>query len=248
MTGQPEPQPAQRPAPPDASTPASLATGIRPAVPLSVWPAIPPPDPCPAAPIPVPCPRRPAAAAAAMLVTAFTRPGDLVAAPDPGIASLVTGAATAAGRRTVSLAHVAGQHDPAAFLHDGCHQAGQCALAITATCPVPGCPQPGTADGEDAGLGIEYAACHRLLRPGGVLAVITTAARTPSWPAEVIAYARAAGFTYAQHVIALHAPIRDSRLHPPAGSLTLAGQPGRWHLPAHSDYLIFTSPGGHRDD
>ena len=62
-----------------------------------------------------------------------------------------------------------------------------------------------------------YAACQRVLRPGGVLVVITACTPgRPGWadPGEAIACARAAGLIYAQHIIALHAPIRGSRLTP----------------------------------
>jgi hypothetical protein len=52
------------------------------------------------------------------------------------------------------------------------------------------------------------------LRPGGVLAVITTAAvRHPGWVGQLImiTHSRAAGLVYAQHVIVLHASILAAR-------------------------------------
>ena len=126
--------------------------------------------------------------------------------------------------------------------------AGQAGLVITTTCATPGCPPPDPASGTPAtageatrpGPGELYAACERVLAPGGVLVVITNAARQPGHPGELIAAARAAGFTYTQHIIAVHASIRASRL------LTAEpGQPGPLlgparHLPIHTDLLVFT--------
>lgn len=64
-----------------------------------------------------------------------------------------------------------------------------------------------------------YAACQRVLRPGGVLAVITASTAGPGGlrddPDEAISQARAAGFIYAQHIVALHAPITGSQIAPP---------------------------------
>jgi hypothetical protein len=192
-----------------------------------------------------------------MLVTAFSRPGDLVAAPDPATSGLVAVAAASAGRRALGVAAAspgpaAGPDPdcawlqpggPAALLRDRCRVAGQAALAVITACPAPCCDPAGAEGGADTGTEVLYAACQRILKPGGVLAVITTAARAPAGPAGVIARARAAGLVYAQHIIALHAPVRDSRLHRPPGPC-----PDGAHLPAHSDFLIFTTPGGPRHD
>jgi hypothetical protein len=195
-----------------------------------------------------------------MLVTAFSRPGDLVVAPDPATSGLVAVAAASAGRRALGVAAArpgpaAGKDPdcgwlqpggPAALLRDGCRAAGQAALAVITACPAPCCDPAYATSSTDAAPEILYAACQRVLMPGGVLVVITTAARAPACPAGVIARARAAGLVYAQHIIALHAPVRDSRLHPPAGPP--GPRPDGVHLPAHSDFLIFTSTGGPRHD
>jgi len=94
-----------------------------------------------------------------------------------------------------------------------------------------------------------YAACQRVLRPGGVLAVI--AASTPchgrrrDHPGEAITLARAAGLVYAQHIVALHAAIRDSQLAPgeDVASPDDAAGTGAAHVRIHSDFLVFTKPG-----
>ena len=96
-----------------------------------------------------------------------------------------------------------------------------------------------------------YAACERVLRPGGVLAVLTASTPRPGGlrddPGEVIAAARAAGLIYAQHIVALHAAITGGQLTPgPPGAARpdeAAGAPAV-HACVHSDLLVFTKPGG----
>ena len=125
---------------------------------------------------------------AAQVITAFSRPGELVVIPAAGTGVLLA-AAAAAGRRVLGLVpgpaacHAAGLRawtgtwtrrgarwpqvrpgGPALLLEPGCPEAGQAALAITGA---PGGPRRRR---------VLYAACERVLRPGGVLAVITAAA------------------------------------------------------------------------
>jgi hypothetical protein len=242
------------PAPPAASCPAGTGdqqpgpAATRPGigVPVSVWPA--------PGPVPGPGPE------AAHVITAFSRPGELVVIPAAVTVALLS-AAAAAGRRVLGLfpgpaaCHAAGLRldrdlSPAArplararaggpdlLLDAGCPEAGQAALAITG----PGAP----------GAGVLYAACERVLRPGGVLAVIT--ASTPRRaglrddPGEVIAAARAAGLIYAQHIVALHAAITGGQLTPglpDAARPDQAAGPPAVHASVHSDLLVFTKPGG----
>jgi len=268
------------PAPSGAAPPLAFSAGARAGVPLSIWPGVPAPGRCPASPGQAPCPRRLPAPATAMVITAFSRPGDLVVIPGPGTGALLA-AAAGAGRRALGLpASLRHSRDlaalldrdldpavrplarlrpggPATLLDGSCRDAGQAALAITTACATPGCLPPGPAardNGADPGADpdVLYAACQRVLRPGGLLTVITAAAREPGWPGEVIAHARAAGLIYTQHIIALHAPIRGSRLHapapaapaPPPHPAAVAGL----HLPAHSDLLVFATPGGPHHD
>jgi hypothetical protein len=96
-----------------------------------------------------------------------------------------------------------------------------------------------------------YAACERVLRPGGVLAVITASTPRPGGlrddPGEVIAAARAAGLIYAQHIVALHAAITGGQLTPGPRAAArpdeTAGPPAV-HARIHSDLLVFTKPRG----
>jgi hypothetical protein len=102
-------------------------------------------------------------------------------------------------------------------------EAGQAALAITGG----GAASPRACPGEPAAdPGVLYAACQRVLRPGGVLAVITASTPCPGGlrddPGEAITRARAAGLVYAQHIVALHAPI-GSQITPAPGD---AARPG----------------------
>lgn len=166
------------------------------AVPVSVWPAIPAPARCPASPGQLPCPRRYASTAARAVISALSHSGDLVAVPGPEDEAFLAAAASA-GRRAARSG------------------AGTAALAVVTACPVPGCRPPGPAavdTGAGGDPGLPWAACQRALGPGGLLAVITAAVRDPGWAGQLIAHARAAGLVYAQHVIALHAPLRDDRL------------------------------------
>jgi len=125
---------------------------------------------------------------------------------------------------------------------------------VICACPAPGCREPGPAAGDadqDGDPGLPWPACQRALRPGGLLAVITTAVWRPGWAGQLIAHARAAGLMYAQHVIALHAPIRDDHLVSPQanpGAPAAASPADARHLPVHTDLLLFAQPGGPRHD
>jgi hypothetical protein len=235
---------------PDATTAPGHAAGpAGPGVPLSIWPGL------PAHHIrdgeqrggPV------TAAAARRIIDAFSLPGDLVAAD--GGSPTVTEAAAGAGRRVFTLAPgpaPARQRPggPAALPPPGDPAAGTAGLAVAGWCG-PGCcgSQPGSADGEQD-PGPLFAACQRVLRPGGVLAVITGPAAPDvtltDTAGSLVAAARAAGLVYAQHIVLVHAAIRDSQLAPDPAAGGAAALPGGCRV--HSDLLIFTKPGGPRHD
>jgi hypothetical protein len=204
-------------------------------VPVSVWPAIPAPARCPASPGQLPCPRRYTGAAALAVISALSRPGDLVAVPGPEDEVFLTAAASADRRAATS-------------------GAGTAALAVITACPAPGCRPPGPAagdTGQDRDPGLPWAACRRALRPGGLLAVITAAVRHPGCAGQLVAQARAAGLVYAQHVIALHAPLHDDRLLSPPQQqpcASAAGPAETRHLPVHTDLLLFVQPGDKSHD
>src|SRR4030095_15053396 len=67
------------------------------------------------------------------------------------------------------------------------------------------------------GMRAVYTACHQALRPGGLLVTVTKThrqrGRLVDLAAATVTLARAAGLEYLQHVIALHAAIRDGALH-----------------------------------
>jgi hypothetical protein len=201
---------------------------------------------------------------AAQIITAFSRPGELVVIPDARDGALLA-AAAATGRRVLglvpgprsgqrALAGLAGLDPrlrplaevrpggPALLLEAGNPEAGQAALAITGD----GEPAPGEPAADPSVL---YAACQRVLRRGGVLAVITASAPGLGGlrddPGEVISRARAAGLVYAQHIVALHVPVTGSQITPAAAAV----RPGEMAVPAavharvHSDFLVFTQPG-----
>jgi hypothetical protein len=249
-----------QPASPPGAVSAILTRAGRTGVPVSIWPGVPAPGRCPPSAPPVPCPWRLSLQAGLQVITAFSRPGDLVVIPEPGTGTLVV-AAAAAGRRALALAPATGHrqdlaarldHDlgPACrplarlspgglrhLLHAASPDTSQATLALTAACATPGCPPSG------ADPGLLYAACQRVLAPGGLLVIITSAARQPGHPGELIAHARAAGLVYTQHIIAVHARIRGSHLITaiPGPSGPAAG-PAR-HVPIHTDLLVFTEGG-----
>ena len=267
----------QPPAPPAVPGPAGTGgqhsgkavSGPGIGVPVSVWPHPPVPGSSPGpGPEGVPCAScagsRAAGPDAARIIAAFSRPGELVVIPRAPDGVLVA-AAAAAGRRV--LAGLAGldpgrrplaearRGGPGLLLEAGCAQAGQAALAVTGCggAALPGaCPAASPGAGEPAdGPGVLYAACQRVLRPGGVLAVITASTPCPGGlrddPGEAISRARAAGLVYAQHIVALHAPISGSQITPrpdAAARPEEAAGPAPAHVRIHSDLLVFTKPGG----
>ncbi|TMB87723.1 MAG: hypothetical protein E6J45_12150 [Chloroflexi bacterium] len=94
-----------------------------------------------------------------------------------------------------------------------------------------------------------YAQCYAILRPGGLLVIVTK--NTPSrsqlldLTSITIQLAHGVGFGYLQHNIALHAAVRDGELvaRPSFWQLDQtvrarrAGVPS--HLIAHEDVLVF---------
>jgi hypothetical protein len=244
-------------------------------VPVSIWPHVPipgsGPGPGPGCALCASCAGRVSGPDAAQIITAFSRPGELVVIPGARDGALVA-AAAAAGRRVLGLAPGPRSRQrvlaalgglapglrplaevrpggPALLLEAGNPEAGQAALAITGggePAPPRACPGEPAAD-----PGVLYAACQRVLRPGGVLTVITASTPGPGRlrddPGEAITRARAAGLIYAQHIVALHAPITGSQITPAPGDAARPGEgagPAAVHARAHSDFLVFTAHGG----
>ena len=201
-------------------------------LPLSVWPGVPGPGcPAPGPDLP-PCP----GAGALPVITAFSRPGDLVAVPGAGCAALAAAAART-GRRVLGIAASPGGQPGGASC-----AAGQAALAVTVFLRRR-CRRGGAAAGET----VLYAACQRVLRPGGVLAVIAGRPAPGQIPdlSHAVACARAAGLVYAQHIVLLHAALDGGQLRPfpgqHAASCPREGPPG---ARIHADLLVLTKPGG----
>jgi modification methylase len=97
-----------------------------------------------------------------------------------------------------------------------------------------------------------YAACFAALRPGGLLVTVTKNMRRGGRLLDLAGITRrlaaGAGFAYLQHIIALHAAVRDGQLvaRPSFWQLShtrrarAKGQP--LHLVAHEDVLVFAKP------
>jgi hypothetical protein len=241
----PEPGPGRQP-----------ATAGHTGLPLSIWPGVPGPG-CPlhAGHLP-PCPGHCPGPGARLVITAFSRPGDLVAIIPPAACPALAAALAGTGRRILGVtagppgpAERAGQRPPACRggAHpgeppDGARGTGQAALAVTMSCD--GLP----AGAANPGQAAPYPAARRALRPGGLLAVIAGPPAAGGIPdlGLAVARARAAGLVYAQHIILIHAAIDGEQLRlfpaprPAAPSSLRESQPGA-HI--HTDLLIFSKHG-----
>jgi SAM-dependent methyltransferase len=97
-----------------------------------------------------------------------------------------------------------------------------------------------------------YAGCYNLLRPGGILVVVTRSSRQrgvlSDGPGASVALAKRAGFIYLQHVVAIDATICDGSLvtHPSSGQrVALRRSLGRGepaHLVTHHDVAVLRRP------
>jgi modification methylase len=112
----------------------------------------------------------------------------------------------------------------------------------------------GRARGQDwrIGIGEVLVGCAQLLRPGGLLVTVTKNTRRAGHLNDLLTatvqLAGQTGFGYLQHLVALHAAVRDGRLvaRPSFWQLTQTrrararGEPA--HLVVHEDVLVFTTP------
>jgi hypothetical protein len=227
-------------------------------VPVTVWPTTPLLASCPdcthdhVQPLAgggrVPCAGRVSAPVAALVVKAFSRPGEQVFAPQAGTGAVLVAAASlerpvtgvardgehaerltcrlerdlnAAQRGLVRITLAAHRGEG-----DAGRLTGRVALLVDAPYCYAGspvrCPGPDVPGGEDdaraqAALWQER---YRMLRPGGLAVVLTrdtvqltaNGGRLIERIGHTVAGARAAGLVYLQHIVALHAAIRDDRL------------------------------------
>jgi SAM-dependent methyltransferase len=102
-------------------------------------------------------------------------------------------------------------------------------------------------------VGVLVGACGQVLRPGGLLVTVTGNTHGPDRlidrASDTVAAAQAAGLDYLQHIVAVHAAVRDSALVAPLTAST--GEAGdaseyatRSHRVAHHDVLVFRNPAG----
>jgi tRNA G10 N-methylase Trm11 len=112
----------------------------------------------------------------------------------------------------------------------------------------------GRARGQSWRTGIAevLAGCAQVLRPGGLLVTVTKntrrAGRLNDLATATVHLADQAGFGYLQHILALHAAVRDGQLvaRPSFWQLTQTrkararGEPA--HLVVHEDVLVFHKP------
>jgi hypothetical protein len=102
-----------------------------------------------------------------------------------------------------------------------------------------------TGDDRDLDPVVVYGGLRRRLRPGGILAVVlgTDDRHLPADAAGLVEVATAAGLSYLQHIVAVHAHVTGDRLTPPHTAAVPA--PGAAaHARVHRDLFIFTRNGG----
>ena len=90
-----------------------------------------------------------------------------------------------------------------------------------------------------------YGGLRRRLRPGGILAVVlgTDHSNPPPDAAGLVDVATAAGLSYLQHIVAVHAHATGDQLTPPDHATAAPAPGGAAHLKVHRDLMIFTRPG-----
>jgi hypothetical protein len=90
-----------------------------------------------------------------------------------------------------------------------------------------------------------YGGLRRRLRPGGILAVVlgTGYRHPPADAAGLVDVAAAAGLSYLQHIVAVHAVATGDQFTPPDHATAAPAPGGAAHLKVHRDLMIFTRPG-----
>jgi hypothetical protein len=159
---------------------------------------------------------------AARLLAAYTSPGDTIhdTTGDP----VLRQATTSTGRhyRTSGAGRSRGEVQPVA-------------LAVT--------DWP-AGDERDLDPVVVYGGLRRRLRPGGILAVILgTADGQPADAAGLVDVAAAAGLSYLQHIVAVHATATGDQLTPPDHPAAARPPGGAAHIRVHRDLMIFTRAG-----
>jgi len=100
-------------------------------------------------------------------------------------------------------------------------------------------------------VGELVAACTQVLRPGGLLVTVTGNTHNPDRlidrASNTVAAAQAAGLDYLQHIVAVHAAVRDGSLAvdltaSTSGTSDASGFAPRRHLVVHHDVLVFRNP------
>jgi hypothetical protein len=152
---------------------------------------------------------------AARLLAAYTRPGDTIydTTGDP-----VLRLATTSTGRYYHLDRSRGKVQPVAL--------------VVTYWPV---------DDSDLDPVVVYGGLRRRLRPGGILAVIlATADGQPADAAGLVDVAAAAGLSYLQHIVAVHATATGDQLTPPDHAAAPPAPGGPEHIRVHRDLMIFT--------
>ncbi|WP_037577632.1 hypothetical protein [Phaeacidiphilus oryzae] len=208
---------------------AQRAAAHRRPTPITVWLTQPPTGCCPhcADPTAAACAHRIPLDLAAQLVTAFTRPGDLVYTPDAGNAALPIAAACARRRALAHAPTAEAARRTHAAIHE--HAADAAALAAVRRAEPRALPDLAARARTRAALAVlaphhpaapaDVAclaeACARSLAPGGVLALISRqSAGGPELAGHLVTHAQATGLIYLQHIAAVEAEARGETLHP----------------------------------
>ncbi|MEY9936976.1 hypothetical protein [Streptacidiphilus sp. MAP5-3] len=234
-------------------------------VPLSVWLTEPLTGCCPVCATPEhACANRVPGALADQLVEAYSKPGDLVYVPDAGNAALMV-AAVRAGRKVLAYTHAAdhARSTQQTMRDAGCEVASLAVLrrADPATLPTQAERLRGRAQlavlaphhpVQARALAAMAEACARVLRPSGVLAILSRQSSSPDLTGHLVTHGQAAGMTYLQHIAAVEATAHgDELVMAPAAPVGVhspdctcrqpAHRAGR-HLLVHNDITVLQRP------
>lgn len=236
-------------------------------VPLSVWLSEPLSGCCPTCHEPTACAQRLPMELVRRVVEAFSRPGEVVFAPDAGNGHLLVAPARC-GRKVLGLVR-GSDHARHTQQQLGDENAEVASLAIVRNAPVPGAVASSVqriagraalaiaaphTPATSTDLSALTESCAQALRPDGVLVVATRQQPGQDRAGQLTVHAQAAGLVYLQHIVAVEATATDGHLTPPTTGAdqdpshgphcrchpTPAGA-GR-HALVHNDLLVFTKP------